>query len=235
MGRIYSLTGEIHSGKTHIALNFAKNCKSEGESVLLISWADPLKEVIRNCFGMNKAFPLESWHPLEKETAYQRLYKEIVGMNIAKLGRFEHLMTAKFQEAWYLHGDEIVEAVNNTELTYPNRFRTIIQKVGTEIGRAYDNNIWVDEVVRRIEKGFSEGLFQVAIIDDTRFPNEADAIAGLRNRHDVVMCGIKASIETRAKRANRTVDDLKKFADHDSERFVHELIKKHDMLIFDND
>lgn len=48
--------------------------------------------------------------------------------------------------------------------------RTLLQDIG-RIGRKYDENLWVDDTMRRIEDSYNYP-YDVVIIDDWRFPNE---------------------------------------------------------------
>jgi len=50
--------------------------------------------------------------------------------------------------------------------------RRLLQVIGTEAGRAYDEDIWVKKLVKNLEKHISLTPPSVVIIDDWRFPNE---------------------------------------------------------------
>lgn len=52
------------------------------------------------------------------------------------------------------------------------RGRRLLQLLGTEVGRAYDPDIWIKKAFNRIDKSID----MVSIIDDCRFDNEAYAI-----------------------------------------------------------
>lgn len=59
----------------------------------------------------------------------------------------------------------------NKEKGHPT-IRKLLQEIGTEIGREYTGyeNIWVDHLVSSLEND------QYIMVDDCRFPNEADAL-----------------------------------------------------------
>lgn len=54
----------------------------------------------------------------------------------------------------------------------PEKVRWLLQQLGTEIGRTYDPDIWVNFLCRRIEAG----LVPMYVVTDVRFPNEAEAL-----------------------------------------------------------
>ena len=57
------------------------------------------------------------------------------------------------------------------------RGRLLLQTVGTDAGRSYNENIWVDKWMERV-RGLS-GSVDLVISDDMRFPNEVDAIESM--------------------------------------------------------
>lgn len=54
----------------------------------------------------------------------------------------------------------------------PEKVRTLLQQLGTEVGRAYDPDIWVTHLGREL----LNHPFEKIVITDVRFPNEAEAI-----------------------------------------------------------
>jgi len=52
--------------------------------------------------------------------------------------------------------------------------RRLLQVLGTEAGREYNDNIWLDKMREQIEKNV--GYANYWLIPDTRFPNEMDFI-----------------------------------------------------------
>lgn len=60
------------------------------------------------------------------------------------------------------------------------RGRRLLQVIGTEAGRNYDEDLWVDIVIDR----FLKTPFDVVIVDDVRFPNE---IARMRETFSYVL------------------------------------------------
>lgn len=75
-----------------------------------------------------------------------------------------------------LRYNDVIESVgyNEAKVLYPET-RTILQRLGTEVGRnLIGGNVWVESTIRRINK--DRPLTNRIVITDTRFPNEADAV-----------------------------------------------------------
>lgn len=65
--------------------------------------------------------------------------------------------------------------------------RTLMQHVGTEIGRAYKEDFWVDTLAPLVEERLAMGI--PVAITDVRFPNEARWVEGLGGV--LVLVGLK--------------------------------------------
>jgi len=55
--------------------------------------------------------------------------------------------------------------------------RRLLQVIGTECGRAYDNDIWINKMREQIK--ICEPLYNVIAIDDCRFDNEPELVKEL--------------------------------------------------------
>lgn len=91
--------------------------------------------------------------------------------------------------------------------------RKLLQVIGTDCGRMYNPNIWIERLVEEV--GQSNADTQVVIIDDVRFTNEVDFIRG--NNGYVV----------KVERLNHKLND--KFISHVSECGVKDI--KADVLV----
>lgn len=56
------------------------------------------------------------------------------------------------------------------------RGRRLLQVIGTEAGRLYNPNIWVDDLFRKTEEVIAISRKFVVLIDDCRFDNESTAV-----------------------------------------------------------
>lgn len=54
--------------------------------------------------------------------------------------------------------------------------REILQKLGTEVGRTFDQDVWVKTGIARIKKALIAGQTDVVVVPDCRFPNEIERI-----------------------------------------------------------
>lgn len=52
--------------------------------------------------------------------------------------------------------------------------RKLLQIIGTEAGRTYDNDMWVKQLIKRVHSDY--GNSAILIIDDCRFQNEVDFV-----------------------------------------------------------
>lgn len=57
------------------------------------------------------------------------------------------------------------------------RGRKLLQQIGTDVGRTYDPDIWVNKLVDRAINHIRRGSF--VVVDDVRFQNEIDAIRSM--------------------------------------------------------
>lgn len=77
---------------------------------------------------------------------------------------------------------------------YPDEIRRLLQWWGTEYRRAEDQDYWVNKGVQRIKA--ARTTFDLVIVTDVRFQNEADAIRDLGG----IVLQVTASQEIRARR-----------------------------------
>ena len=91
--------------------------------------------------------------------------------------------------------------------------RKLLQYIGTDIFRSYDENYWVNEVVSVLDVCDKNDFFDYAIITDARFPNELVQIA--RAGFDVMTFRVlrnnfvsKLSDETKKHISENSLDNL---------------------------
>ena len=54
--------------------------------------------------------------------------------------------------------------------------REILQKLGTEVGRTFDQDIWVKAGIMRIKDTLLSGQADLVVVPDCRFPNEIERL-----------------------------------------------------------
>jgi len=236
MAEIHAFIGQIGAGKTFFALKEVKKHKSIGRSVLMISWADPIKQFLSTSFGLNKTgLVREDFDNFYKDISSTKivnifsdaLMKYAVEAVIPITESTRGLLVKRIKE----HMDELKQIFSNLNEhpeKYSSGYRRLIQLTGTEFGRAIDKNIWVEVVLSRIDLAFRNNIAQVVIIDDIRFENEYDSSFdfALHNNHRIYVYGVKSDIKTRAERTGMTVEQLEEFNHHASEFHVPKLIKQ---------
>jgi len=231
---IYGYVGEMGSGKTHFALQKIKELKSDGKTVLMISWADPIKSIFSHA-GL-----LKSGRSDPSEKSYEVFNKStpadfINNIQIAILEIIEEL-DLDLPEADYTRFLEAIEK-HRIELTkihsdlskpecYSDAYRKLMQIVGTDLGRCLYDSIWIDITLVIINLAFSLNIASCAIIDDIRFQNEYDAYLKFGKAHNYksIIYGVNSDINTRAKRLNSSTQKLEDFQTHDSEKYISKLI-----------
>jgi len=238
MEKVYSFVGEIGVGKTYQSLKKMEELKADGHVVMSISWASELKQTIEKCLGWTKTGSSDRHMHINSDDIYDMLRARILGMCVDQLCTvYEgeplilHTKTCidNFHAAWDKSGPLLIELFDSMDQNeHSSSFRTMIQTIGTEIGRATKDDLWIRAMLDKIQAGFDSGLITAVLIDDTRFLNEYDALAefGERNEFPVEWYGVEAPIEVRAKRMGLHVSALVRFAKHDSERFVPEIISR---------
>lgn len=140
-------------------------------------FANPLKEFISGLFDINIEFFNDRRF---KDELYIKLYEHTKRLCI---GRDSFITKEQAIENKYMIID--TEKLNRLPLSYymtlPNmciKIRTLLQYIGTDIGRnMIDNNLWINLVVRKINE--ISDKYKLCIIPDIRFYNEANIIKQL--------------------------------------------------------
>lgn len=237
MNEIIGFVGEIGAGKTYLSFEKVKELKSDGKSCLVTAWADAVKDVIAKSIGLLKSGPasqdaleyLEINSFIDIKDFFCRNFVEQIEHTALKLNQTE--IYEKVHEVCQIHKTSFranLEGILKDPENYAKYYRSIIQMVGTEFGRAIDENLWIEITLAKIRNAFKYGVANVAIIDDIRFPNEFDAFENLAKKLKCksTIYGVKASIETRSQRTGFSVKELKEYSQHRSEKFIPELIAR---------
>lgn len=146
--KILAITGRKQSGKDSLG-NFLVSNATElfgpGFVVRRFGFADPLKEMVSNLFGV----PLEWMHGSEKDK--------------------NRLTTVCWGHLPHFDRENEVNGRGSDSLTV----RELLQQFGTEVVRRMSEDAWVNALHRKIER---DGLCDLAVIPDCRFPNEILAV-----------------------------------------------------------
>lgn len=238
MKYFFGFTGKIGSGKFYQMSKMVEHYKTTGHSVYMTSYADPLKDLLRS-LGITKEgwlgdvnnTPTKDWN-----SVHETLQKPLIQLLETHPVRMIAIVTEelkKWLKVAYIpyDSDEVAIAVakyadflcaqmQRLHVDYDDAFRRIIQTVGTEIGRAIDTNLWVKIAISRCKIALRDTA-DVAFIDDVRFFNEYQAIIDAGGQ----VYGVVASDETRARRRNQTVEQMREFDKHGSESSIEDIIR----------
>jgi len=183
MSKIILVTGKAQSGKNSACEHIKLRLKRKGFSSKLYAFADPLKDLCVNLFGLT---PAQCWG----ENEYKDMETEFSWRDLPFSG--EHLGSLMNQMS---SGDRKISL--DTKMTA----REVMQVWGTDIFRKFKNNCWVDATLARIK---SDG-FDFALICDARFPNEIDAF----KETDPLVIRLTRNIQNFAHTSEVLLDDYK--------------------------
>lgn len=227
---VIQLTGSMHSGKTYCANKIHEHLSAQGLAVLDIPFARELKSILKNCFGITKfrlspikEESLQRLRAMGEKFIYTKAWEDFDRMGYSRM-----IGMRASSEEWVVIKTKFIETVakiymNEVPEDYTKYSRLLMQWLGTEIGRNFvTEDIWVDIVDNAIRVASSNRIADVVTIGDWRFPNEALDFSDHDNVN-VMKIRITASDETRSRRGKKTLEQLAKFAEHDSERFIPDL------------
>lgn len=143
--KVIGIAGPKGSGKTTLA-NYIAHREHALGPVTLVAFADPLKEFLRDAFGLSAA---HLWGSEEQKNELS----PILWSNFPKVGP---MCVPGFL------GSNV-----NKQMTY----REVMQYFGTDIMRSIDPDCWVRLWEKRIAK-----ITGIVVAHDVRFDNEAEAI-----------------------------------------------------------
>jgi hypothetical protein len=244
MKTVYSYLGNIGSGKAYCMLQKLELLKTTGNTIYLISFADPLKQFLQCAYGLTKEGLDESFRKNSITKTYvKHQYIDNMFAHLRRLNHEEHKkMSAydlkvcisdnyeKYEQEFYTyiihaHGGMTADSKND-DWSYSHCYRRLIQMYGTELARFHDPFIWANLVIQKIENVFKQNLADYAFIDDMRFFTERDALYDFKNNspYDVKIIGVVATPEVRAKRRGITVELILQQEQHQSESEVNDII-----------
>ncbi len=149
---IIGLIGKQGVGKTFMASKLAEAFKNIGNDVCIMSFATPIQRFLAS-IGVTKT----SYAPtiFNKQEFLQALYSLVPDRELVNM---------------YL--SVIFDIYRRVDLTPRARYRLLAQYVGTELGRNFSSNIWIN-MLRKKLKAINSMLYKpIVIIDDIRFTSE---------------------------------------------------------------
>lgn len=240
MKKVLAFCGKLGSGKDYMAMKRVEELNNNGYVIYMISFADPIKQILRDSFGFEKGGKTGEKFPLFTE----EYVKNRVVMNVSSL-LYDNTEKSRDSDINREHMlciiDEVslnydknggkefyanVVGANNGYIEYPIAFRKLGQLLGTELARYISDSIWIDTTFRKISQVFEDDLADYAIITDCRFLNEYTRIKGFSSstKWESEVYGVVACDETRARRRKLTIEELISQDQHGSEREVDSII-----------
>lgn len=241
MKTIVSFTGRLGSGKDYQTMKLVSTLKEVGNTIYMISFADPFKQVLASSFGFDKNGKIKANFPEFTKTYVKcqiidSLYSLIKPLKYEKFNVSETDLKAYIARNYEKHEDEFYnyiwgavtghDPLKHEPIEYSLAYRKLLQLFGTELGRHLVDSIWVDIAFDKITKVFKSNLANYAFINDLRFVNEYERLVQFREEtaYDAIVYGVVASDETRSTRRGLSMEELKIQDNHASEVSIGNII-----------
>ena len=244
MKTLYGYVGRLGSGKNYHMLKTMEQLKDSGNVIYMISFADPIKQILKNSFGFTKngklntnTIPTLSEIYVKKQIVdsfcdliSNLKYEKFEGVSELDLKSYILNNYEKYEKEFYNYIWGAItgyDVINRIPMEYNYAFRRLAQMLGTELGRFLIDSIWVDIAINKVISTFKQNLADFAFIADVRFVNEYHIIRNFKNTtiFSSDIYGVVASNETRAKRRNLSLEDLILQDNHGSEKEIDDIIK----------
>lgn len=236
MKTLIGYCGKLGSGKAYQMMKEVELLKTTGNTVYLISFADPIKHILKENFGLTKEGKIDVRLPevteiYVKYKVVDSLFYLLKKLKYEKFDISENDMKAyiarnyeKYEKEFYGHIKGAIKSKSPAD--YPYHFRRLGQLLGTELGRHLIDSIWVDIALNKVKQVFKHDLADYAFIDDVRFCNEFEAFINFKNQtvFDAYVKGVVTSDDIRAKRRNMSLEELKTQDNHASEKDIETII-----------
>lgn len=211
-------TGGIGSGKTDMAFKDAERYKRMNAGpVVVISFADPLKEVLRNSLSLDKYSP----HGVLKENPYEDHGEPLRSCLQNLLTSYDLPLTlssvtpASFEVVRKL--SVLCHNPKTLPREYSKAYRKIIQTVGSWVKES-DNLYYTNVLIASLEVLRGLGGVRV-LIDDLRYVDEYMALKEYANHQNIEYKPkfLDVSREVRAINLEISLEELESIERHDSE------------------
>lgn len=227
MKEIIMYAGGIGSGKAYIMSQKIQQLKETGNSVYCISFADPLKQFIKNTFGIDKNgfggvtnndMTFEQFYANFKHTFFPNVYNSYANQSVIdSSAKHMYEIAIDILNGWHLTPD-----IKN-DLKRAIRF--LLQITGTEMAQSYQKEVWPEICTKQIKN--VQNYTDYVIIDDWRFLFEFFNLFRNFQNSGIILSPyyINADDDVRAKRRGITVDELRQLSNHPSEIESETVIK----------
>lgn len=234
---LFLVGGKVASGKMFETLKLIEQHKSNGLSCAILSFADPIKQIVYDIFGMSKIepdnFKLKFVSLEDIKISLSNFFKDQLNILSAfdtikdnllqKSIIYRNLNGDKFDNFNMLIGrysvilDAYYQSVDKD--SYQFVWRRMMQLIGTEIGQMIYKEIWTDLVSTKINS-FKQLNIKKIFIDDLRFLHELTRIYELQKNNKIIPVIVDAPIEIRAYRRGVSKRDMQTIDGHLSEKEI---------------
>lgn len=231
--KIILFAGGIGSGKGYLLNKKIMKLKETGNSILMLSFADPIKQIVKDLFGFDK-----NGKKTDNRVLSAPNHKDIVDAVLCLLEQYDvpilhnpEPMTITSLEKYI---DDVRVSSGDTD-KIKSALRGIMQIIGTEIGQTIKKEMWPMIAVNTIKTVLAAHHIDYVFIDDLRFLFEYLCVyREFQHDCDVEPFFVIADEFVRAKRREITLEELKEQSKHLSERESMEVLLPFMRLYFPN-
>jgi hypothetical protein len=217
MKEIIMFAGNIGSGKAYMMNKKVQELKETGNSIYLVSFADPIKTFVKDFIGLDKNGngilndKEEVINFYNFTSRLEKLFKRYRnGERFIDLEKYETQYELIVEN---IYQDKLENEKPDLRL---KSIRSLLQIIGTEIGQSYNKEVWPEMACNKIS--YNMEYSDYVIVDDFRFLFEYYNIIRYFPDIKVTPYYVTADIEVRAKRRNITVEELMNQEKHISEQ-----------------
>jgi hypothetical protein len=217
MKEIIMFAGNIGSGKAYMMNKKVQELKETGNSIYLVSFADPIKTFVKDFIGLDKNGngilndKEEVINFYNFTSRLEKLFKRYRnGERFIDLEKYETQYELIVEN---IYQDKLENEKPDLRL---KSIRSLLQIIGTEIGQSYNKEVWPEIACNKIS--YNMEYSDYVIVDDFRFLFEYYSIIRYFPDTKVTPYYVTADIEVRAKRRNITVEELMNQEKHISEQ-----------------
>lgn len=229
--KIILFAGGIGSGKGYHISKKIMELKETGDSILMLSFADPIKRIVKEVVGFDKN-GIKVDDKLLLEPKYNDVVEAISRVSMQSgISMYHHpKMTRLFEK--YI--SDIRLSIGDTD-KIKSALRGIMQIIGTEIGQTIKKEMWPIIAVNTIKTVLAAHHIDYVFIDDLRFLFEYLCVyREFQHDCDIEPFFVIADEVVRAKRRGITLEELKEQSKHLSERESMEVLLPFMRLYFPN-
>ena len=231
--KIILFAGGIGSGKGYHISKKIMELKETGNSILMLSFADPIKQIVKDLFGFDKNGKKTDNRLLDTPN-----HKDIVDAVLRLLAQYDVPMLHNPEPMTITNLEKYVSDIRVSS-GYTDKIKSalrgIMQIIGTEIGQTIKKEMWPMIAVNNIKKMLVAHHVDYVFIDDLRFLFEYLCVyREFQHDCDVEPFFVIADEVVRAKRRGITLEELKEQSKHLSERESMEVLLPFMRLYFPN-